>query len=301
MAERWFETLRPLCRADDVVLFYLARWCQKKTKEAEPDVGTLDPDAVREAAANIARNLAQAGEQVERLARGDAHEMNELGRLLFGTALRRVPEAAAREYAHEAVQDVLMVLVTGKPPSEAAAHLEGGPEGPANEYVFQSPFSLWAQSVVIHRFIDDYRRWVREREGPAPPPRARPGRHLKSEQLHAAAAALPELLEAIRKLPAKQRSVIVLSLACANLDELAREHLCALAQDFFHEGPPEVGASDRELAEHLGTVAHNVTANRSVARRKLARRDERWELLLDALLPHATTSPIAKGRETAVR
>jgi hypothetical protein len=39
----------------------------------------------------------------------------------------------------------------------------------------------------------------------------------------------------------------------------------------------------------LGTTARRLAANRSVARCKLAPQDPRWELLLDELMPHAST------------
>jgi hypothetical protein len=99
---------------------------------------------------------------------------------------------------------------------------------------------------------------------------------------------------AVRDLPPVQRSVMVLSLSRRDLDETVRRRLHELAPDLFSEaeGGDQPG-SDREIAERLGTEPHLVRANRSVARRKLARRDPAWALLLDLLLPHKTTRPLA--------
>jgi hypothetical protein len=53
------------------------------------------------------------------------------------------------------------------------------------------------------------------------------------------------------------------------------------------------------MAERLCSTPRRVAANRSLARRKLAERDARWELLLDQLLPHASTRPIRSKQALA--
>ena len=63
MTGSWFEPLAAFCD-DDVVLFYLARWCQKQTKSAAPDPGSFDESELRETAGKIARNLAEDGARV---------------------------------------------------------------------------------------------------------------------------------------------------------------------------------------------------------------------------------------------
>src|SRR5437879_6597808 len=61
----WFEALRPVCEAAcaqaarhpvEVVLFYAARWCQKRTRESEPNLAGLDEEAMADAAARVVRN-----------------------------------------------------------------------------------------------------------------------------------------------------------------------------------------------------------------------------------------------------
>src|SRR5437867_950449 len=113
MGEPWFEALRPVCKeacldagsaqATDVVIFYLARWCQKMAKEAEPVLGGLARAELRDRADRIVRNLAEDGERVERLVRGDAVELAKLERLLLASARPRAGEAAP-DYAEEALQ-----------------------------------------------------------------------------------------------------------------------------------------------------------------------------------------------------
>jgi hypothetical protein len=85
---------------------------------------------------------------------------------------------------------------------------------------------------------------------------------------------------------------MVLSLHRSDLDDVVREHLGLLAPDLFSEAGP-APASDDDIATQLGASRHLVAANRSAARRKLVREDPLWGLLLDALLPHRTTRPLA--------
>ena len=262
MGDRWFEILRPLCeqacaaagagRLTDVVLFYLARWCQKRARTSEPDVGALGRAELRAVAEKIVANLSDAGERVDQLVQGDAGELGRLERLLLASARPRAGEAAP-EYAREAVQRVAIVLLTGTPPSEAAKRLHEGPAGPSNEYVFHAPFSHWARRVVINLVLDERRREARAREGPSPAPSKEPA-GIDLARLKDAHEALPGLLGAIRKLPPAQRSAMVLSLCRSDVDELARERLHEVAPDLLSEAEGELFASDREIAEHLATT-----------------------------------------------
>ncbi len=295
MASRWFHTLQRLseeaCSAaptpysTEVVLFYLARWCQKKARTIEPRVRTFEQSTLRGVAERIARHLAADGPFVERLVAGDGEALTELRRKLRESAR---PRAGFRgdDVAEEGLQKIVEVLLTGTPPSRAAQELAQGPEGPRNEYIFASPFSNWARTVVINLIRDDWRRTMRS----ARP--YEPEALLDRELVERARAALPDLLQAIRELPPKQRSVIVLSLARRDLDETARMGLHELAPDLFSEASGAVPASDEDIARLLGATRRRVAANRSAARRKLAKRDPSWGLLLDLFLPHRSTRPV---------
>jgi hypothetical protein len=299
MGERWYEALRPICKQacvgagaaerTDVVLFYLARWCQKKAKEQEPDLGAFDLSALSDLAERIVANVGADGDKVERLVAGDADEFSRLTRLLLASARPRAKDAAP-DFAEDARQRISEVLLTGTPPGRAAEESARGPWGPSNEYVFHAPFDFWAGRIVINLIVDERRREAREREGPAPPPRQR-SRALDKATLRSAHDALPGLLDAIRKLPDAQRSAIVLSLASPEVDELVRERLRKLAPDLFALLGEQLFSTDAERAEHIGSTARRVAANRHLARSKLAERDSRWELLLDHLMPHASTRP----------
>jgi hypothetical protein len=287
MGDRWFDSLRP-CSSGDAVLFYLARWCQKKAGAPEPDVAEFGADELRDAGARIARNLAADGARVERLVAGrDPDAWTKLGRELLASARPRV-RAGAADYAKEALQKIAEVLLTGTPPTRAPDQLDRAIEGPGNEYVFDSPFSQWARTIVINLITDDKRRAGR-RAAPPTSKKQRPG--LDRELLARAARALPSLLDAIRDLPPVQRSVLALSLARTDVDELVREHLHELAPDLLEEAGTTPIPSDREIADRLDSTVEAVRASRSAARRKLAQHDPLWELLLDALLPHRTTRP----------
>jgi len=330
MGATWHELLRPLCAAAcaavgsdaavEVVLFFVARWCQKETGAAEPDVAALDQDHLADIAARVVRNLGDDGVRVDRLydrrRGGDVDAWTELRRLLFASACARVGVADADHYADEAQQKIAYVLITGTPPERAAAQLAEAIEGPRYEYVFSSPFPFWARTVVIHLIIDDKRRQKRESEAPpAHTPQKAAGLDAATlAHAHRALPAfheLPALLDAVRELPPVQRSVMVWTLARRDLDPAVTEHLRELAPDLFGEtgdgtgtseagGPDASGppASDREIAERLGTTARLVAANRSVARCKLAARDSHWKLLLEVLLPHRSTRPThEEGRD----
>ncbi len=252
MRASWHELLRPLC-ADacavagsgagvETVLYFVARWCQKETGAAEPDVAALDQDSLADIAARVVRNLDDDGARVDRLVAGDAGAWTELRRLLCASAYSRVA-AAAGEYADEALQKIAVVLLTGTPPSEAAAQLAAPIEGPRNEYVFTSPFPFWARVVVINLIVDDKRRQARERE--APPVHAAPkALCLDAATLERAHKALPALLDAVRELPPVQRAVMVWTLARRDLDPVVTERLRELAPDLFGGAGDGAGAGD---------------------------------------------------------
>ncbi len=306
MSGCWFEALRPLCegiRADarsehppDVVLFYVARWCQKQARTPEPRVDAFEQAKLRDTARRIARHLAEHGALVERLVRRDPEAWTRLRDELLESARPRAG-SAAEDYAEEALEKITRVLLTGTSPSRASERLREGPRGPGNEYVFDSPFLLWARTVVINLIKDGGR--ARERGRTARPTRARrAATYLDRALLERACAALPGLLDAVRGLPPQQRSVLVLSLARRDLDEVVRERLHELAPDLFSEAAGALVSSDRDIAERLGTTPRRVAANRSAARRKLACRDQLWVLLLDAFMPHRSTRPAAVEPES---
>jgi len=304
MGPSWHEALRLLCAdacdvADsgarvETVLFFVARWCQKETGAAEPDVVALDEDQLADIAARVVRNLGDDGARVDRLVAGDAGAWTELRRLLRASACSRV-DAGATEYAEEALQKIAIVLLTGTPPLRAAAQLAETIEGPRNEYVFTSPFAFWARAVVINAIVDDKRRQARERE--APPVHAkRKTDCLDAATLEGAHRALPKLLDAVRELPPVQRSVMVWTLVRSDLDPVVTDRLRELAPDLFGATAGGAGgsgapATDADIAERLGTTTRLVAANRSAARCKLTARDPHWKLLLDVLLPHRSTRP----------
>lgn len=274
--------------ATDVVLFYLARWCQKRARALEPRVRSFGDTTLRDVAALIAEHVAQDGARVELLLTEESPEAwTEMRKELFASARSRVPESLARECAEEATQKIAEVLLTGTPPSRAAAQLAAGPEGPGNEYVFDAPFSGWARRIVINLIRDRWREEARRHRLAE----SRGVPRLDTALVDRARAALPALLDAIRELPPKQRSVMVLSLHRRGLDDAVRDRLHELAPDLFSEAGETV-SSDADIAERLGSTARRVTANRSAARRKLAKLDPAWALLLDIMLPHRSTRPV---------
>jgi RNA polymerase sigma factor (sigma-70 family) len=272
----------------EVVVFYAARWCQKRTREAEPNLARFDEEALADAAGRVVRNLAGDGERVDRLFAGDREEWRSLKRLLTASAASRVPQAAG-EHADEALSKIAVVIFTGTPPSRAVERLAEGPEGPRNEYIFTSPFENWARTVVINQIIDEVRRARRDRRlwEKAQP---QTGQSVDERAIALAKDSLKALVRAIEALPPRQRSVMVASLCRRDVDDSVHDHLHEIAPDLFVHGD-ELPSSDGEIARSLGTTTHRLAANRSAARRKLAHRDPTWGLLLDGLLPHRSTKP----------
>src|ERR1039457_6155251 len=75
MGSSWHELLRPLC-ADalvaagsdtpvEIVLFFVARWCQKETGVCEPNVATIDQGHLADVSARVVRNLDDDGARVD--------------------------------------------------------------------------------------------------------------------------------------------------------------------------------------------------------------------------------------------
>lgn len=291
----WHESLRPVCEAArarvraecdvDVVLFYLARSCQKATGEDEPDWRLLDHEQLRDTARQIVRNLTADGPCVQALVAGDVATWGWLDAVLAHSARRRVGAAAAREYVDEACQKIALVLLTGTPPSRAPAALRRQLAGPRNEYVFASPFTPWARLVLIRMVVDD------QRQSAARGPQARlPARRpLDGALVREAVHALPDLLDAIGALAPRQRLTMIYSLCRRDVDDDARDHLRDLAPGLFAQVGCTIVGDDAEIAAHMGVDAQAVRANRSVARRRLAQADPRWALLLDVLMPYRSS------------
>ena len=303
----WFTALEERCEEAAtttrlpylvyVVVFYLARWCQKKARHSEPSLEMFEPEVLKDIAERIVRNLSDDGERVDALVGGSTEEWTRLLGILMKSTASRVPDQA-RYYADEALGKIAEVLLTGTPPARAAEQLKLELDGPGNEYVFSSPFPLWARRVAINLIADDHRRRRRERL------RGTQGRSvglpvMDDALLKQARDSLPVMLDAIRRLPRVQRSVMVMSLLRREVDDLVIERLCTLAPDLF--GPddhrPE---SDDEIAQLLGTITRNVHASRSVARVRLIEEEAVWALLLDVLLPHKSTRPARKDQINVV-
>ncbi|MBN1320567.1 MAG: sigma-70 family RNA polymerase sigma factor [Thermoleophilia bacterium] len=295
----WHQGLGPLCQAAldaatsnlpaETVVFFVARWCQKETGLFKPAIDEFDPGVLADVAARVINNLEADGVRVDRLIAGDSGVWTELRRALYGCAYARTGSAAP-EYADEALQKIAIVLLTGTPPASAPGQLGEVIEGPRNEYIFTSPFPLWARTVVINLIVDERRRLAREREAPPARPAHKPP-IIDRAILERARQELPALIDAIRRLPSVQRSVMVWSLMRTDVDPLVLSHLHELAPDLFVPVDRGGVGSDRDIASRLGTSARLVAANRSAARVKLADRDPYWKLLLDVLLPHRSNRP----------
>jgi hypothetical protein len=308
MSGRWYEALRPVCEevcsdtecvyTTDVVLFYLARWCQKQASTQDPDLASFEQPKLRDVAERIARNLRDYGTVVERIVQKDPLEWTSLRDMLLESARTRV-RADPEDYAHGALVKVARALGTGTTPSQAANRLRQSLDGPRNEYVFEAPFPYWARRVVINLVMDGLVVLGREGGDRSLLDLASTPEDLDDDALTGACAALPGLVDAIRCLPSKQRSVMILSLARQDVDELVRELLHKVAPDLFSDADvthPRF-SSDEDIARHLETTPRRVAANRSAARSKLSARDPHWKLLLDALMPHHSTRQSATGPE----
>ena len=294
----WFEPLLGCCREAhvpvrppypvEVVLFYVARWCQKTTADDVPDIASLEGPGIQRSAERIVRNLVHDGRAIDDLVAGSPPEWTALRRLLMKSAGPRGGQRAD-DYVDEALQKIAVVLLTGTPPSRAVQRLEEGPAGPRNEYIFTSPFSYWARTIVINLIVDDGRRERRERE------RARDlvggtegDETVAAIDLEKARKSLSDLLDAIGGLPPAQRSVMVASLCRTDVGDEVVDLFCELSPDLFptttkrHE-------SDDDIARALGSTSRRVAANRSVARARLVEMDAQWSELLDRLLPHKST------------
>jgi hypothetical protein len=304
----WFEPLQGCCEeagarvrlhySTEVVVFYLARWCQKEAAHAVPAVASFEAEILQALAHRIVRNLSEDGARVDALVAGDSDGWSDLRGLLMKSAGPRAPERA-REYADEAMQKIAVVLLTGTPPVHAADRLREGPDGPRNEYIFTSPFSFWARTVVINLILDERRRERRERARESVP-EPEPDRNFDATNLEPARETLAALLDGIRELPPVQRSVMVLSLCRKQIDDAVVDLLYELRPALFALDAHRLG-SDEDIAQCLETTTRRVAASRSVARGKLARRDPAWAALLDALLPHRSTRPGRKAKAQTSR
>jgi RNA polymerase sigma factor (sigma-70 family) len=338
MARPWYEPLRkhakkaflkhPSSYGEDAVLFYLARWCQKKARRVEPERASKSPDLrlfkykeLSDAANAIASNLAADGKRIEILYAPSKIEYEELRSELLVFA-RRYRVKNAWHYAEDARQKVETIVLTGTRPTCTSCMLERrrlarpgrpecrgcqlelGVEGPSNEYVFRAPFAAWACTIVRHLIVDDVRqrrllnrwRWDLALIDEA---------HYASSYddddalLDLADALLKQMLKAVGKLPPRQKSVMILSMCRADVDDLLHKRLHRLAPGLLggvkHKHCKRF-ASDEEIAKHLGTTARNVASTRSVARKKLARRNASWGEILDIILPHASPPDSAIGK-----
>jgi hypothetical protein len=309
----YFARLRRFCAGvwdptlkfvnERVVLFYLARWCQKEARTLKPDLGEFSDEELADTAQNIAANLRRDGERIELLVAKNGDEWTKLLRELVACTSRHAPSGRAADLAGDALLKVTKVLLGGTKPSCASCRLNGNapqrPEcercsrkrcidGPSNEYVFQSPFAGWAGTIANNIVCDCWRRGLQK---PKPLRSKRTPRRSKGGWCKEMEADLPALLEAIDRLAGrKQRSVMVLSLSRSDIDPKAYKPMRRLAPPkLFSEVGSERFESDKAVAEHLESTPRRVGSNRSAARRKLCEQNPRWEVLLDVLLPHSST------------
>lgn len=326
MATDWYEPLRAYTKErskehpsyeEDVVLFYLARWCQKKAHKSEPDEATPPPDLrlfgekkLAEVAGEITRNLAADAGQVEDVFTLDQRKYDELKLALIRYA-KHCAVRNAEQYADEALLKALPLVTAGTRPSCAGCKLgcrrrmrpeclgcklEPGLRGPSNEYVFQTSFLAWILTIIRHLSADDARRrelllrrkWdliVAEEAGYASP--------LPDIDAHRDEAydVVEGMLKRIAKLPFMQRSVMALSMCRTDVDDAVHEQLHGLAPRLLGKAIRHRRfASDRDIAAHLGISPRNVATTRGIARKKLATIDPRWGEILDYILPHRSFS-----------
>ena len=324
----WFDPLRdfaaeafrkhPSLYGVDAVHLNLARWCQKKARRVgtagdskAPDISSFDPTELAAVANAIAANLAADGKRVEVLHAPGQTELDQLREQLLHSA-RRYRSGNAEDYADDALQKIMTILLTGTNPLCCRCLLRGcrlerpgRPEcrncvrklevdGPAGEYIFQSPFVDWARAVVRHLVVDEL--------GPGGPGRRRRwGLALVDEALYVRSLSgdlrldreldrvLMGLLEGVKKLPPRQRSVMIQSLWRSDVDDLIYRRLYGLAMEIFEEViDQERCGSDREIGIKLGITTQNVRSNRSAGRQTLVKRNTSWREILNVILPHAS-------------
>jgi hypothetical protein len=292
--------------SERVVLFYLARWCQKRSDEKSlaPDLGQFRDQELAETARAIATNLRHDGERVERLAAEDEEEWRLLERDLY-RSVWRAPSAARDDCMAEARFKIVGAIGIGTKPTCAACRLDGrrprrpeclncqskpGVRGAGSEYLFQSPFSGWTGAIAANVTRDWWRRFFAEQRRRERPLHPDPPQIDPAEARRLLTKTLPPLAEAIRSLSGKkQREAIVASFSCTSVDPLAGECLRELAPDLFEGYGPNMFRNDEELANHLGSDPHRVQANRSAARRELCRKHPELRGPLDFFMPHQST------------
>jgi len=326
MATDWYEQLRDYTKEtskkhpsyeEDVVLFYLARWCQKKAHKSEPDAATPPPDLrlfgekkLTEVAGEITRNLAADAGQVENVFTLDQRKYDALKLALLRYA-KHCAVRNAEQYADEALLKALPFVTAGTRPSCAGCKLGcrrrmrpeclgcklvPGLRGPSNEYVFQTSFLAWLLAVIRNLIADEARQrelllkrsWdlLLDHE-------ARQASPLSDIDEHRDEAydVVEEMLQWVRNLPSMQRSVMVLSMCRADVDDVVHDELHRRAPRLLGGATRHRRfASDRDIAAHLGTTPGNIATNRGIARMKAAKIDPRWGEILDRILPHRSFS-----------
>jgi tetratricopeptide (TPR) repeat protein len=238
------------------LLFYTVCAVHRLTPRAPRlDRPEVDDD-LRALAARIAVNLRNEHATVTSLCNDEPDAWSELGGLLASTAAQRNAEAATRP----ALVDIRRRLLAQTPRADAAGAREGE-VCPQGSYIFVTPFADWARSILLAPVIDEEIRLARSARGDLAAPdreRIEAARH----GLHAAIDVLPEI----------QRTALLRGLW---RDDQDPDQLAALERIAPHQRPAPAQSVNGRLE----------AANRSVARRKLARRSPLWSVLLDELLP----------------
>jgi len=322
MATAWYEPLRSYAKKtskehpsyeEDVVLFYLARRCQKEAHRGEtppPDLSQFEEKKLARVSGEIARNLAADAGQVEEVFSLNQRKYDELKLAL----LRYATHCAVRnaeQYADEALLKALPLVTAGTRPSCAGCKLgcrrrmrpecigcklEPGLRGPSNEYVFQASFLAWMLRIIRNLIADDARRrelLLRRRWDLvlADEERCASSSFAIDARRDEAYAVVKEMLQWVGTLPAMQRSVMALSMCRADVDDVVHDQLHRLAPELLGEVIRHRRfASDREIAGQLGTTPGNIATTRGIARMKAATIDPRWGEILDFILPHRSFS-----------
>jgi hypothetical protein len=325
----WYDPLRELATeafrkhpspfGADTVLFYLACWCQKKAGRdgtagdpKAPDLSSFDRNELAVVASAIAANLAVDGKQVEVLHAPGRIELDRLREQLLHSA-RRYQSGNAELYADDALMKIMTILLTGTNPVCCRCMVSGlrlerpgrsecrncvrklELDGPAGEYIFQVPFADWARAVTRHLVVDELgppggprRRW---REDLALVDEARYVRSFYGDlRLDITAdRVLRGLLRGVKKLPPRQRSVMIESIFRADVDDLIYRRLYRLAKRILKGMiDSERCGSDREIGRKLGITTQNVRSNRCAGRKTLVKRNTSWREILNVILPHAS-------------